>query len=136
VRTVEWIRQNYPNGVDPAEQIRTFIRDAYDNWGTVWVLLGGDTDVVPLRYATHHFNNPPDQIPADYYFGCLDGNWNGDGDWYFGESGAPPNGDGADLVPDVFVGRATVSTPASAATFVAKINNYERLVLVNGLYPN
>jgi uncharacterized repeat protein (TIGR01451 family) len=136
VKTVEWIRQNYPNGVDPAEQVRTFIRDAYENWGTRWVLLGGDTDIVPLRYATHSLPNPPDIIPADYYFGCLDGNWNGDGDASFGEAGAPPLGDGVDLVPDVYAGRATVSTPASATTFVNKIVNYERLVLVNGLYPN
>ncbi len=51
VRTVEWIDQTYPNGVDRAERIRFFIRDAYQNWGTLFVLLGGDTDVVPPRYG-------------------------------------------------------------------------------------
>ena len=51
VRTVEWIDQTYPNGVDQAERIRFFLADAYQNWGALWALLGGDTDVVPHRLA-------------------------------------------------------------------------------------
>ena len=136
VRTVEWIRQSYPNGVDQAEQIRTFLLDAYENWGTLWAMLGGDTDILPCRYALHSIGTPPEAIPADYYFGCLNGNWNGDGDSGFGEAGNAPSGDGVDLIADLYVGRATVSTPASAAIFVNKVINYERGVMVNLQYPN
>jgi hypothetical protein len=51
VRTVEWIYDNYPQGVDNAEKIRLFLRDAYLYWGTRAVLLGGDPRHVPIRYA-------------------------------------------------------------------------------------
>ncbi len=112
VRTVEWIDQTYPNGVDRAERIRFFIRDAYQNWSTLYVLLGGDTDVVQLRYAqTFAFH---ESIPADLYFTCLDGNWNGDGDERFGETAGGGN-DQADLHFEVTVGRAPVSTVAAGA---------------------
>ena len=51
VRSVEWIRQNSRHGVDIQETIRFFIRDAYENWGIEYVLLAGDTDVIPARFA-------------------------------------------------------------------------------------
>jgi len=43
-----WIYSHY-NGVDNQEKIRDFIRDAYINWETDFVLLGGDKDVLPPR---------------------------------------------------------------------------------------
>ncbi len=66
VITREWIAAHYPNGADPAEQLRFFLTDAYQNWGTMWVLLGGDTDVVPTRFAVSTlFASPedPELIP-------------------------------------------------------------------------
>ena len=48
--TVEYIYSQYP-GRDGAEKVRNFIRDAYSNWGTTHVLLGGDVDRVPCRMA-------------------------------------------------------------------------------------
>ncbi len=97
VRTVEWIDQTYPNGADRAERVRFFIRDAYQNWGTLFVLLGGDTDIIPPRYA--HITSPKaETIPADMYYSCLEGNWNGDMDDRFGEGKTVPT-DGDDT-PD------------------------------------
>ncbi|MCK4774244.1 MAG: hypothetical protein KAT30_05645, partial [Candidatus Krumholzibacteria bacterium] len=55
VRTTQWIQANYRNGVDLPETIRYFIRDAYEKWGVAWVLLGGDTDVIPARYAMSRY---------------------------------------------------------------------------------
>ena len=46
VVSLESIYANY-SGVDQQEQIRNFIIDAYNNWGTDYVLLGGDTNVLP-----------------------------------------------------------------------------------------
>jgi WD40 repeat protein len=138
VRTVEWVAATYPQGVDSAERLRFFLADAYAHWGTLWVLLGGDSDVVPLRYATHALGNPPELIPTDLYYGCLDGNWNADGDALFGEGrppGATSGGDLVDLVPELMVGRATVSTPAQASVFVDKVIAYEQAVTRNNLYP-
>ena len=132
VRTVEWIDQTYPNGVDRAERIRFFIRDAYQNWGTLYVLLGGDTDVVQLRYAqTFTFN---ESIPADLYFTCLDGNWNRDGDERFGETAGGGN-DQADLHFEVTVGRAPVSSVQQAHVFIDKVLLYEKTPPTGPRYP-
>jgi WD40 repeat protein len=138
VRTTEWIAATYPQGADSAERIRIFLTDAYTNWGTLWVLLGGDAEVIPVRYATHRLSTPPEEIPTDLYYGCLDGNWNADGDALFGE-GQPPGqtsgGDHVDLVPELMVGRATVSTAAQAAIFIDKVIDYEQAVTNDTRYP-
>jgi hypothetical protein len=135
VRTVEWIDQTYPNGVDRAERIRFFIRDAYQNWGTLFVLLGGDTDVIPPRYGVSTFYGG-ENIPTDIYYGCLDGNWNADGDDVFGE-GAVPGGesDDVDFLYDVSIGRAPVSTLTQADTFIDKVLLYEQNPPALARYP-
>ena len=51
------------------------IRDAYARWGTKWVLLGGDTDVIPERLALNTSFYQVEHIAADIYYACLDGNW-------------------------------------------------------------
>ncbi len=134
VRTVEWIDQTYPNGVDRAERIRFFLRDAYQNWGTLFVLLGGDTDIVPPRYA-QMIVYEGEQIPADYYYSCLDGNWNADGDSRFGESLTAGFSDDIDLAFEVHVGRAPVSTVAEAQAFVNKTLTYEQTPPAGARYP-
>ncbi|HWN82435.1 MAG TPA: C25 family cysteine peptidase, partial [Candidatus Udaeobacter sp.] len=133
VRTVEWIDQTYPNGVDRAERIRFFLRDAYQNWGTLFALLGGDTDVVPPRYAQMLIFN--EKIPADYYYGCLDGNWNADGDARFAESISGGPSDLCDFLFEVSVGRAPVSNVAQAQAFVDKVILYEKNPPASGRYP-
>lgn len=125
VRTVEWIDTHY-TGADLAERVRNFIKDAYQNWGALYFLLGGDSDVIPLRYIWMH--NIVDEIPkgafipTDMYYACLDNNWNADGDATYGESNWNRNNDGSfyntnslfsnldnvDILPDVYVGRIPV----------------------------
>jgi hypothetical protein len=126
VRTLSFIRSQYPFGVDDADRVRQFIRDAYSRWGTKWVLLGGDTDELPTRYAYTTFYGG-ENIACDMYFQCLDGNWNADGDSIFGEGADNTTlGDNCDLLPDVYVGRAPVSTPQQLTTFVDKSIQYEK----------
>jgi hypothetical protein len=138
VRTMSFVRQQYPGGVDDAERVRLFIRDAYARWGTKWVLLGGDTEVIPARLGYTSFYSG-EFIAADLYYSCVDGNWNADGDSLFGEgfkSLADP-GDNCDLLPDVYVGRAPTVNAADAQHFVDKTllylktppGNYENSVL-------
>jgi len=127
VRTVEFIRQQYPGAADDAERIRDFIRDAYSRWGTKWVLLGGDTDVIPTRYGYTTFYGG-NYIATDLYYSCLDGNWNADGDSIYGEGyfSADQPGDNCDLLPDVYVGRAPTITPLQAQQFVDRVFQYSR----------
>lgn len=130
VRTVEWIDTHY-TGADLAERVRNFIKDAYQNWGSVYFLLGGDSQVVPLRFAWHShmgYSNiiaaiPKGAfIPTDMYYACLDNNWNADGDATYGEANWNRMNDGSfyeeddgyiniddvDRQPEVYVGRIPV----------------------------
>lgn len=126
IRTLSFIREQYPAAVDDPERIRLFIRDAYARWGTKWVLLGGDTEILPARYA--HTLFPVDElIASDLYFACLDGNWNADGDSLFADAFVNVNnwGDDADLLPEVYLGRAPVVTTADVELFVRKALTYQ-----------
>jgi len=126
VRTLSFIRDQYPVAVDDPERVRLFLRDAYSRWSTRWVLLGGDTEILPARIANMEFLTD-EFIPTDLYYSCLDGNWNADGDSLFGEGfrGEGYAGDEADLLPEVWVGRAPVVTPTDAEIFVRKTLTYE-----------
>jgi hypothetical protein len=125
VVTREWIEGSY-SGYDVREQIRNFIIDAYQSWGTRWVLLGGDTNVIPSRTAyamtcEAYIHAKEDSIRADLYFSDLDGDWDADGDHIYGELA-----DSVDLYPDVFVGRASVSSQSEAQAWVDKVLLYEK----------
>ncbi len=125
VRTTEFISANYPYGVDLQDRVRRFIRDAYQQWGITHVLLAGDTDVLPPRYGYTTFFGG-NSLPTDLYFSDLDGNWNADGDSLYGEGfwDSTTAGDNLDLYPDVYVGRAPITTPTQAQTFVNKTLQY------------
>ncbi len=125
VRTVEWIYQNYRAGADRAESIRNFLQEAYANWGTEWVLLGGDTEIIPARYGYVSFF-AGDFIPTDMYFSCLDGNWNADGDTLWGEAyhTISDPGDEADIYSEVYIGRMPATTYQEADLLVGKTIDY------------
>ncbi len=121
--TREWIEANY-TGSDSQDQIRNFLKDAYANWGTVWVVLAGDTAVVPCRYCKAMkigWNWDLNKVPSDLYFSDLDGTWNADGDRRYGEVE-----DSIDMYPDVVLGRASVENSAEAQIFVQKVLTYEK----------
>lgn len=125
VVTTDSIYANCP-GRDNAERVRNFIKDAHLNWGTQWVLLGGDTDVVPDRIAyamTSEAGLYPDEdsLRADLYYSDLDRTWDENSNNTFGEVA-----DSVDLYPDLFVGRASVNTLTEVQTFVNKVLTYEK----------
>ncbi len=123
--SVEWIYRNFA-GFDHQEQIREFLKFARREWGTRWVLLGGDVWTVPMRYAfamdcEANYADNENNIPCDLYFSDLDGSWEANGNGVFGEVD-----DGVDGFPDVYVGRAPVQTYDEVRTFVWKDSVYER----------
>jgi len=125
IRTTTWIETNYPGGTDAAERIRFFIKDAYESWGATFFLLGGDTNIIPVRRAWSAYYGGW-EVTNDLYYSDLDGNWNLDGDSRFGEgyAGASAPGDSIDLYPDVFVGRAPAASATEVETFVDKSLTY------------
>ncbi len=124
IRTTEWIDRHYA-GRDGAERVRAFLQDAHARWGTRWLLVGGDSTVVPMRLASIVPLSPqlPDVVPTDWYYACLDGDWDGNRNGRFGEFGDPSlgiPGDSADVAPELHVGRAPVTTRAEARAFLRR----------------
>ncbi|MBN2105533.1 choice-of-anchor D domain-containing protein [bacterium] len=122
--TVSSIESEY-SGVDLQEKIRNFIRESYQNRGTLWVLLGGDTPVVPHRVAfafdCEYGWFEDNYLPCDLYYSDLDGSWDANGNGIYGEAA-----DQIDMYPDVFVGRAPVGNITETYAFVQKVLTYER----------
>lgn len=115
---LDWISSNYPGG-DIQEKIRNFIIFAYENMLTEYVLLGGDDEIIPHRGLYVKVGSEFEfDIPSDFYFAALDGNWNEDGDSYFGEPGE------ADLLPEITVGRVPVDSADEIDNFTQKLSNY------------
>jgi hypothetical protein len=122
--TLEWIDLNYA-GVDSQDKIRNFMIDAYQTWGSVWFLLGGDTQLIPSRTVfamdCEMGGVAGNKIRADLYYSDLDGTWNDNGVAPFGEVD-----DNVDMYPDVFVGRAPAENVEEAVVFVDKVLTYEK----------
>ena len=106
LKTTNEIYTEY-TGADNSEKVRNFIIDAYTTLGAEYILLGGDTAIVPYRgfwvnsYGTEDYN-----IPSDLYFSGLDRigtgtgpDWNVDGDNKWGEHIE------ADYYSEVYIGR-------------------------------
>ncbi|HIG99533.1 MAG TPA: hypothetical protein HA258_03025 [Thermoplasmata archaeon] len=147
-KAVEEILTQYP-GADPPEQVKYFIKDAYDTWGIQYVLLFGglkshlfanDKDTasagwkawwVPVRYV----NIPQDDDEgclSDLYYGCLYNatggfdRWDSNGDGIYAAWNAPgAEKDTFDLSPEVSVGRLPVTNQREARNMVKKIITYE-----------
>ncbi|MCD6383514.1 MAG: hypothetical protein J7L88_03530, partial [Thermoplasmata archaeon] len=120
------ILANYPGRDDP-ERIHSFLRDlkAHSPHLT-WVLLGGDSEVVPVRrlYVNWSYeegsNLEDDTVVSDYYYAGLSSNWDTDMDGVYGEEGEQ------DFRADVYVGRLPVSNLSEAEGVVKKILDYEK----------
>ncbi len=145
--TTEWVYANYngsrpDGGWDNQTKIRNFIIDAYSNWNTSYVLLGGDSDggggggkIIPHRgffcrisdeapllgYITDY------DIPADMYYACLDGTFDYNANGTYGEPGDGEDGGEVDLFAEVYVGRAPVDSPAEVQNFVNKTLTYQNI---------
>ncbi len=125
VRNVNWIINHYP-GEDSAARIRNYLKTLTDS-GTVYVLLGGDVDYIPCRFAyamtcsANIYPGREDTMPCDLYYADLQGTWDRDNDRSYGEVE-----DSIDLYPDLIVGRAPVNTISEAQRFVEKVLTYEK----------
>ena len=137
-----WIYNNY-EGVDKPQEIRNFINDTFTANSTLkYVLLFGDVNVTDPEVADN-YSVPtrlawiPDGyddagsgvdgtlVPTDYYYECLDGTWDTNGDEKYADL-ANDNFDIIDFIPDVSVGRLSVNDEANANQVVNKIIQYEQ----------
>ena len=122
VITVEDCYDAYPN-LSPQLAIKTVLSNYYYNYGLEYVLLGGDTDIVPAQICyLPPYTDETSDTPADLYYACLDNNfaWDADSNQVYGEST-----DSIDFSPEFIVTRSSVSTLTEAENFVNRIVEYE-----------
>jgi len=123
--TLTWIQTNYP-AVDAQASIRSFLASNYASWGIKYVLIVGTYASIPMRMCypdpTNHNPDGIHDIPTDYYYADLTGNWDSDGDGFYGERGQ----DSVDFVPEVFVGRIPTDGPGAVSSITLKIQQFEQ----------
>ncbi len=131
--TMEYIESNY-SGVDAAQKLRFFLRDIYSQTPPTYVLLGGDTPLVPHRncYATAEgYTGDP---AADIYFQDMNDPVVGSDQWDANNNGiwGELTGDVMDYNPDYIIGRASVENGPQADIFVNKVLAFEIPSLTDG----
>lgn len=122
IYTVQEI-QTMVSGLDSPEKVRNFIIGEYQNNGINQVILGGDVEHVPYRgfYCAAQSSTlyEDNDIPSDLYFSALDGNWNANGNYKWGEPGED------DLLPEISVGRMPFSNATELAAMLNKTTRYQ-----------
>ena len=121
---------------DTQAQLRNYLRHCYDNYGTRYVLLGGNrTRVPPRMIRTYAYAGPAsgwknvDSHASDMYFACLHYSMNNNTNTYFMENeahggGTSYNFDEIDWGFDLCVGRAVVYTTTELNDWINKTKNY------------
>lgn len=116
IMTTEAISAGY-SGADMPQKIRACISNYVASKATVYVVLGGDDSVVPVRGCYAYCEGETElAMPTDLYYSDLTGTWNADGDTRYGETT-----DNVDMAPDVIVGRIPVRTAQQAADYINKV---------------
>ena len=108
--TTTWIYNSGGYSGSDVDKIKAFVQDVYTNWGTIYVLLGGDVDVVPCHYKTFS-SVDPDPVPNDAYYADFDSDW----------------------ICEVNVGRASVTGIGSGT---GKIGNFINKILIYEKNPS
>jgi len=98
---------------DTAAHIREFCRDAYEDWGTSYVLVGGDDNWIPRREMDYEYES---NCETDLYWSNLDGTFNDDGDYDWGERGDS----GFDLYSELFIGSLSCDEPQDVSNWMTK----------------
>ena len=96
--TPQWIHANYGGTADTVK-IRNFVIDAYTNWNTRYVLLGGENDSIPFGRRTYATRS----AISDQYYGDFDDDW----------------------AYEVSIGRVTEYDPVRLGWWVEKVLAYE-----------
>lgn len=107
---------------DPADKIRNFLINRYGPWNLRYLLIIGSAFTIPMKTA---YPSPTDHggawpTPTDAYYADLTGNWDADGDGYFGERGE----DAPDFAAELWVGRIPFDTESVVGPILQKTIAY------------
>ena len=119
-------------GIDIQEDIKYFIKNAFEDWGITYVLLVGSgvegEEKFPVRNAwvpsgSYELYFPSDLYYADFYnFGGGFSDWDFDNDGKYAEY--PDDILAVDIYPDVYLGRLACNDAAEVTSTVNKIINF------------
>ncbi len=127
-----------PNGT--AEKIRQWLINQYASLGIEYVLLIGSPDPddpsdpsdsigeIPMKMCWPCRTSSSDkESPTDYFYADLTGNWDLDGDGYFGEYVGDSSAGGVDFTAEVLVGRIPIydGNYSAANTIIRRMIDYE-----------
>lgn len=115
--TIEEIGSSY-SGADLKQKIKNALKYYYDNYNLQYVLLGGDSTIIPIKRQYCPYNaivvSDHNYIPTDLFYSCF-----GTMDW------SNVSHSGINYSLDVAVSRVPVNTTAEASVFVNSILEYE-----------
>jgi len=111
---------------DTAAQVREFCKDAYQNWDTSYILIGGDDDLIPAREMDYAYES---DVDSDIYFNHLDNSFNADQDSQWGEAGDG----GFDLYSEMYIGRLTCDEPQDISNWMNKSFTYADSISIDYL---
>ncbi|MEM3871989.1 MAG: C25 family cysteine peptidase, partial [Nitrososphaeria archaeon] len=117
-------------GRDLPEKLRNYLKSIYLTNSVKYVLLIGSMGTIPMRYCYPKPSNHVDdsdplkdgRVPTDHYYADLTGDWDSDGDGYFGEYGE----DNFDLNPEVIVGRIPFDDSNTVSSILQRIMNFSQ----------
>ena len=98
---------------DTEAHVREFCKDAYQDWGTSYILIAADDDQIPAREMDYDYES---NVDADIYWNHLDKTFNADGDNDWGEEGDL----GFDLYAEMYIGRLTCDNPTDVCNWMNK----------------
>ena len=124
-----WINNNFTgfDGNDLQAKIKKFVYQSYLN-GTRYIILAGDVDRMPTRYAYVNDTNQNDgkYVPCDLYYADLcDWDTNDDGFYDAMDVSDVVPTDTPDMRPELSIGRLPASSKAELNTLIDKIVKYE-----------
>ena len=123
IETVENIVKKYRGG-DTQEKIRNYLKDIRSIYGSLFVLLGGDTNIIPARMKKSRSSKGPSLVAVDYYYTCADR-----GEWHVNGNNMFVDRFGNNAFGVTFkLGRASVEDKEEAEFFVNKVINYEKCI--------
>lgn len=118
IKYIEDISKEY-HGSDLAEKVHAYLSECHKKWGNgLYVLLGGDTNIIPTRFYNYENN----EYPSDVYYSNLNCDWNVNKNHIYLESYKV-------LVEShtSILGRAPVENASEASVFVNKVLAYEKM---------
>ncbi|MDY6915862.1 MAG: C25 family cysteine peptidase, partial [Candidatus Cloacimonadota bacterium] len=114
------------SGVDEQEKLRNFIIEMYQEHQISHLTLGADVSIIPSRIAfafdcDYGLADNENDLLCDMYYGCLDGNWDANGNGIYGE-----DEDETDYWAEVYVSRIPAENSAQVEYYIEKLKQYEQ----------